>query len=121
MTAKINLDDKFGLFAEQWRPKIIATANGQEIKVVKVKGEFPWHQHDDEDEFFLVWRGRFRVEFRDRIVELGPGECVVVPRGIEHRTCADEEAEILLIEPSGTLNTGNVSDAEFTAPTDVAI
>ena len=121
MTLKINLDEKFGLLAEQWRPKIIAAANGQEVKLVKVHGEFPWHHHDDEDEFFLVWKGRFRVEFRDHIVELGPGECVVVPRGVEHRTCADEEAEILLIEPSGTLNTGNVSDAEFTAPTGVVI
>jgi mannose-6-phosphate isomerase-like protein (cupin superfamily) len=121
MTTKVNLDDKFGLFAEQWRPKIIATSNGQEVKLVKVQGVFPWHHHDNEDEFFLVWTGRFRVEFRDHIVELGPGECVVVPRGVEHRTCADEEAEILLIEPSGTLNTGNVSDARFTAPTDVPI
>ena len=118
---RINLDEKFGLFAEQWRPKIIASANGQEIKIVKVQGEFPWHHHANEDEFFMVWKGRFRVEFRDHAVELGPGECVVVPRGIEHRTCADQEAEILLIEPAGVLNTGNVTDAEFTAPTGVAI
>jgi len=121
MTARINLDEKFALFSEQWRPKIIAAANGQEIKIVKVKGEFPWHHHDAEDEFFMVWKGRFRVEFRDRIVELGPGECVVVPRGVEHRTCADEEAEILLIEPAGAVNTGNVTDAEFTAPAGVVI
>jgi mannose-6-phosphate isomerase-like protein (cupin superfamily) len=121
MATKINLDQKFSLFVERWRPKVIAAMNGQEIKLVKVKGEFPWHQHEREDEFFLVWRGRFRVEFRDRVVEMGPGECVVVPRGIEHRTCADDEAQILLFEPSGTVNTGNVADAEYTAPTGIAI
>jgi mannose-6-phosphate isomerase-like protein (cupin superfamily) len=118
---RINLDEKFGLFTEQWRPKVIAAANGQEVKIVKVQGEFPWHHHTEEDEFFMVWKGRFRVEFRDHAVELGPGECVVVPRGIEHRTCADQESEILLIEPTGVINTGNVTDAEFTAPTGVAI
>jgi len=121
MTAKINLDEKFARFSERWRPKIIAAANGQEIKLVKVQGEFPWHHHADADEFFMVWKGRFRVEFRDRIVDLGPGECVVVPRGVEHRTCADEEAEILCFEPTGVLNTGNVADAEYTAPTGVTI
>ena len=121
MTAKINLDEKFGRFTERWQPKIIATANRQEIKIVKVKGEFPWHHHDDADEFFMVWKGRFRVEFRDRIVDMGPGECVVVPRGIVHRTCADDEAEIILVEPAGVVNTGNVVDAEFTAPSGVAI
>jgi mannose-6-phosphate isomerase-like protein (cupin superfamily) len=121
MTNKINLDQKFALFDEQWRPKVIASLNGQELKLVKVKGEFPWHRHEQEDEFFLVWKGRFRVEFRDHIVEMGPGECVVVPRGVEHRTCADDEAQILLFEPSGTINTGNVVDARFTAPTGIAV
>ena len=118
---RINLDEKFSLFTEHWRPKIIAAANGQEVKIVKVQGDFPWHQHEGDDEFFMVWKGRFRVEFRDHVVELGPGECVVVPRGIEHRTCAAEEAEILLIEPAGVVNTGNVTDADFTAPTGVTI
>ncbi len=113
---KISLSEKFSLFSECWRPKVIAALNGQEIKLAKVKGEFPWHHHENEDEFFLVWKGTFRVEFRDRVVELKPGECVVVPRGVEHRTCADEEAEILLFEPSGVLNTGNVQDVVFTAP-----
>ena len=111
---KISLDDKFALFDEHWRPKTIAALNGQEVKLVKVKGEFPWHHHADEDEFFLVWKGQFRVEFRDRVVTLGPGECVVVPRGTEHRTCADEEACILCFEPADMLNTGNVSDAGCT-------
>ena len=121
MSIKINLDEKFGLFREHWRPKVIASLNGQEVKVIKVKGEFPWHQHENEDEFFLVWKGTFRVEFRDHIVEMGPGECVVVPCGVEHRTCAREEAEILCFEPSGVLNTGNVADAKYTAPRGIAI
>jgi mannose-6-phosphate isomerase-like protein (cupin superfamily) len=118
---KINLDEKFALFEEHWRPKTIAALNGQEVKIVKVKGEFPWHHHANEDEFFMVWKGVFRVEFRDRVVTLGPGECVVVPRGTEHRTCADEEACILCFEPAETLNTGNVRDAAYTAPRGVAI
>jgi mannose-6-phosphate isomerase-like protein (cupin superfamily) len=105
---KINLDEKFGLFKEHWRPKIIAAVNGQEVKIIKVKGEFVWHHHSNEDEFFMVWKGKFHVEFRDRIVELAPGECVVVPRGIEHRTCGDEEAQVLCFEPAGVINTGNV-------------
>jgi mannose-6-phosphate isomerase-like protein (cupin superfamily) len=118
---KISLDDKFALFEEHWRPKTIAALNGQEVKIVKVKGEFPWHHHADEDEFFMVWKGTFRVEFRDRVVTLGPGECVVVPRGTEHRTCADDEACILCFEPADTLNTGNVRDAAYTAPRGVVI
>ena len=77
---EISLDEKFALFDEHWRPKTVAALNGQEVKLVKVKGEFPWHHHADEDEFFMVWKGQFRVEFRDRVVTLGPGECVVVPR-----------------------------------------
>jgi mannose-6-phosphate isomerase-like protein (cupin superfamily) len=116
MTNKVNLREKFDLFTEHWRPKIVASLNGQEIKIIKVLGDFPWHHHENEDEFFLVWKGQFRVEFRDRIVSMGPGECVVVPRGIEHRTCADEEAEVLCFEPMGVLNTGNVTDTAFTAP-----
>jgi mannose-6-phosphate isomerase-like protein (cupin superfamily) len=118
---KISLDEKFGLFDEHWRPKTIAALNGQEVKIVKVKGEFPWHHHADEDEFFMVWKGTFRVEFRDRVVTLKPGECVVVPRGIEHRTCADQEAWILCFEPAATLNTGNVRDVTYTAPRGVVI
>ena len=117
----ISLNEKFSLFSEHWRPKIIASLNGQDVKIVKVRGEFPWHHHDNEDEFFLVWKGIFRVEFRDRVVTLRPGECVVVPRGVEHRTCADEEAEILCFEPANTLNTGNVRDPAYTAPQGVAI
>ena len=90
---KVSICEKFARFAEHWRPKIIAELNGQKVKLVKVQGNFPWHSHDDVDELFLVWRGRFRVEFRDRTVELGPGQLVVVPRGVEHRTAADDEAD----------------------------
>lgn len=117
----INLDEKFARFTEHWRPKVAAELNGQELKLVKAKGVFPWHVHEREDELFFVWRGRFRVEFRDRVVDLGPGELVVVPRGTEHRTAADEEAEILVFEPADVRNTGNVIDDRFTAPNRVAI
>lgn len=113
---RISITEKFACFSEQWRPKIIAELNGQDVKLVKVQGTFPWHHHDDIDEMFLVWRGQLRVEFKDRIVVLGPGELVVVPRGTEHRTAADTEAEVLLLEPTGVLNTGNVTDETFTAP-----
>ena len=109
---KISLDEKFGLFDEHWRPKIIATVNGQDVKIIKVKGEFLWHHHADEDEFFMVWKGRFHVEFRDRMVELGQGECIVVPRGVEHRTWADEQALVLCFEPAGVVNTGNVQSEQ---------
>lgn len=113
---KISLPEKFSLIHEHWRPKVIAELNGQEVKLVKFDGTFPWHRHESEDEMFLVWRGRMRIEFRDRVVELGPGEACVVPRGIEHRTLADDEAEVLLFEPAATRNTGDVVDPVFTAP-----
>ena len=118
---KISLAEKFSLFTEHWRPKLIGELNGQEVKLVKFQGTFPWHLHEHEDELFLVWRGRFRVEFRDHIVELGPGEMVIVPHGIEHRTAADEEAEVLIFEPANVRNTGNVESGEFTAPDRVRI
>jgi mannose-6-phosphate isomerase-like protein (cupin superfamily) len=113
---KINISKKFSLFSEYWRPKVIAELNGQEVKLVKFKGEFVWHCHGLEDELFLVWRGSFRVEFRDHIVELKQGEMLVVDRGIEHRTVADEEVEVLIFEPRATRNTGNIADEHFTAP-----
>ena len=116
MSDKFNLEQKFALFSELCRPKVVAALNGQAIKLVKVQGTFPWHDHAAEDEFVLVWKGCFRVESRDRVRELGPGEGVVVPRGVEHRTAADEEAEVLVCEPAATRNTGNVTDATFTAP-----
>jgi mannose-6-phosphate isomerase-like protein (cupin superfamily) len=114
-----NLDESFARITEHWRPKVVASLNGQEVRLVKVQGEFPWHHHDEQDELFLVWKGRFRVEFRDRVVELKPGELIMVPRGTEHRTAADEEAEVLLFEPADTRNTGNVISEEFTAPNQI--
>jgi mannose-6-phosphate isomerase-like protein (cupin superfamily) len=112
----IDLAEKFALIAEHWRPRIVAQLNGQEVKLVKFKGTFVWHDHEHADEMFLVWRGTMRVEFRDRIVELGPGQLLVIPRGVEHRTAADEEAEVLIFEPAATRNTGNVVSETFTAP-----
>ncbi len=118
---KIALDDKFAKFTEHWRPKVVAALNGQEVKLVKVQGEFPWHKHDAAEEMFLVWRGRFRVEYRDRVVELGPGEFTVVPRGVEHRTAADAEAEVLIFEPADVVNTGDAPPSRFTAPNNAGI
>jgi mannose-6-phosphate isomerase-like protein (cupin superfamily) len=117
----VNLDEKFSLFSEHWRPKVAARLNGQELKLIKVQGVFPWHKHDSDDEMFLVWRGVFQVEFRDRIVTLNVGELLVVPAGVEHRTMAAEEAEVLCFEPAGVRNTGNVVDGDFTAPQGVEI
>ncbi len=113
---KVNLAEKFALISEHWRPKAVGELNNQEIKLAKIKGEFPWHQHEREDEMFLAVRGSFRIEFRDKTIDLNEGEFVVVPRGVEHRPVADEEAEILLFEPRGVKNTGNVEDENFTAP-----
>jgi mannose-6-phosphate isomerase-like protein (cupin superfamily) len=121
MTAKFNLDAKFALFSDHWRPKVIASLNGQELKLVKVTGTFPWHYHAAEDELFITWKGTFRVEFRDRLVELHAGEGLVVPRGVEHRTSADEEAEVLCFEPANTRNTGDLANGPFTAPNGAAL
>ena len=118
---KVSLVEKFGLFQEHWRPKVVAELNGQEVKLVKAEGTFPRHVHESEDEIFMVWRERFRVEFRDWVVELNPGELLVVPRGVEHCTAADEEAEILVFEPRNVVNTDDVTDAVFTAPLGVKV
>ena len=114
---KINVRDKLALITEYWRPEVVGALNGQEVKLVKFRGEFVWHHHDAEDELFLGVDGTFRVEFRDRVVDLGPGEFLIVPRGVEHRTVAESEAHVLLFEPAATRNTGNVVDPVFTAPT----
>ncbi len=113
---RVSLPEKFALIQEHWRPKIVAELTGQEVKLVKFQGVFPWHHHEKEDEMFLVWHGRMTIEFRDRTVNLTEGELCVVPRGIEHRTMADQEAWALLFEPAETRNTGNVADPQFTAP-----
>jgi len=113
MIDKINLAEKFSRITEYWKPYIVGELNGQLVKLDKLKGEFVWHHHENEDEMFLVVKGRFRIEFRDKTVWLEEGEFIVVPRGVEHKPVADEEAWIVLFEPASTLNTGNVNN-EFT-------
>jgi mannose-6-phosphate isomerase-like protein (cupin superfamily) len=105
---KINLLEKFGLFSEHWSPKIVGELNGQQVKLAKLKGEFIFHQHENEDELFLVIKGILKMEFRDKTVELNEGEVLIVPRGVEHKPVAEEEAWLLLFEPASTLNTGNL-------------
>lgn len=112
---KVNLAEKFSLISEHWRPKVVGELNGQEVKLVKFEGEFPWHHHETEDELFMAVKGNFRLEFRDRTVELAPGEFVIVPHGVEHRPVADEEVEVLLFEPAQVRNTGDIVDEVFTA------
>ena len=108
LPTKINLGQKLDLIREHWKPAIVGELNGQHVKLVKFLGEFVWHKHDAEDEMFLVVEGEFRMEFRDRAVELRAGEFLIVPRGVEHRPVADSEVHVLLFEPATTLNTGNV-------------
>ena len=107
MTGAINLHEKLDLFAEHWQPKIVAEINDYDVRIVKLKGEFVWHKHDDTDDFFLVLKGHLTIQLRNRNVELDEGELYVVPRGVEHCPRAEEETSILLIEPSGTVNTGD--------------
>ncbi len=105
---KINLTHKLASFTDHWQPRIVGELNGQHVKVVKLQGEFVWHHHETEDELFLVLKGAITIQLRDRDVHLSEGEFFIVPRGLEHRPVAAEEAHILLFEPAGTLNTGNV-------------
>ena len=107
MSEAINLGEKLELFDEHWQPKIVAQLNDYDVRIVKVKGEFVWHKHDETDDFFLVLKGHLTIQLRDRDVELDEGELFVVPRGVEHCPRAEEEASVLLIEPSGTVNTGD--------------
>lgn len=107
---KVNLKQKLQLFQEHWKPKIVGELNGQMVKLVKFQGPFVWHHHAQEDEMFLVVKGRFRMEFRDRELRLEEGEFLIVPRGVEHRPVAKEEAHVLLFEPPSVLNTGNVTN-----------
>lgn len=104
---KINLAEKLELFTETWSPKVIAELNRQQVKLARIKGEFVWHKHDNEDELFYVVDGSFRMEFRDKTVELQKGDMIVVPRGTDHRPVAEREACIMLFEPAATLNTGD--------------
>ena len=109
MIQKVNLAEKFGKFSEQWTPKIAGELNDSYLKLAKVEGRFLWHRHEEEDELFLVIRGRLRIELREQAeIVLHPGEFVIIPKGVEHRPVADEEAHIVLLEPKATKHTGNV-------------
>jgi mannose-6-phosphate isomerase-like protein (cupin superfamily) len=112
----VNLADKFARFSEHWNPKILARLNDYHVKAVKLKGEFVWHRHVDTDELFLVTKGSLVIRLRDRDVSLGPGELLVVPKGVEHQPVAEEECEVLLIEPAGTPNTGDAGGARTVQP-----
>ena len=112
---KVNLADKLSRFSAHWQPKVVGELNGQQVKLVKFVGPFVWHHHDHEDELFLVVKGRFRMELRDRDLWIEEGELVVIPRGVEHRPVADEEVQVLLFEPASTLNTGNVTSERTVA------
>jgi mannose-6-phosphate isomerase-like protein (cupin superfamily) len=113
--SKVSLSEKLALFADHWAPRTIAALNDYEIKVARLKGEFVWHRHVETDELFLVLKGTLRMGLRDGDVELGPGDLYVVPRGVEHRPVADDEVEVLLIEPANIVNTGDAGGA-LTAP-----
>lgn len=104
---KVNLAEKLSLFHDYWNPKIVGDLNGQQVKLVKFKGEFVWHKHDNEDELFYVVKGSFTMEFRDKTVEVNEHEFLIVPKGVEHRPVAENEVSVMLFEPANTLNTGD--------------
>ena len=107
---KVNISEKFAQFNDFYNPRIIGELNGQHVKAVKLKGEFVWHHHESEDELFFVMKGKLKMEFREKTVEVNAGEFIIVPRGIEHRPVAEDEVHILLFEPDSTINTGNIEN-----------
>jgi mannose-6-phosphate isomerase-like protein (cupin superfamily) len=115
---KINLEDKLSKFSEHWSPKVIAEMNDYQFKLVKIEGEFVWHEHPDTDEVFIVIEGTMQIEFEDRTIELSEGEMLVVPKGVRHKPYAEEECKVMLVEPRGVVNTGDTGD-ELTADNDV--
>jgi mannose-6-phosphate isomerase-like protein (cupin superfamily) len=114
---KINLKSKFNKFNDRWSPKIIAEMNDYQFKLVKIKNDFVWHKHDDTDEVFIVVEGKIHIEFEDKTIEINEGEMIVVPKGTKHKPYAIEEAKIMLVEPSGVINTGD-NQGHLTAPND---
>lgn len=116
---KVNIAEKLTLINDHWRPKVVGQLNGQEVKLIKFKGDFVWHHHEKEDELFLCIKGVLSVEFRDQTIELHPGEFLIVPHSVEHRTRSADETEVLIFEPAETRNTGNITDETFTAPNGV--
>jgi mannose-6-phosphate isomerase-like protein (cupin superfamily) len=119
MEDKVNLEEKLGTLQELWAPGIVGYLNDYKLIVVKVRGEFVWHKHDETDDFFMVLSGRLTIQLRDRDVELGPGELFVVPRGVEHCPKADEEAHVLVIEPKDTVNTGDAGGDLTATPVEI--
>ena len=119
MNDKISLARQLSDFDETWSPRIVGELNGQLVKIAKIQGEFVWHHHDAEDEFFLVLKGRMRIHLRDRVVSLNEGECFIVPRGVEHKPEADDTCHILLFEPATTRNTGNVTNDRTIEPSEL--
>ncbi len=115
---KVNIAEKFAQFSEHWSPKIVGEVNNFHVKLAKLKGEFMWHHHDEEDEMFLVIKGRLLMKFRDRDVTIDEGEFIIVPHGVEHLPVAEEEVELILFEPAGTLNTGNLQNERTVAELD---
>jgi mannose-6-phosphate isomerase-like protein (cupin superfamily) len=107
---KVNITEKLSQFTDHWNPRIIGELNGQQVKAAKLKGEFFFHHHEHEDELFLVIKGTLKMEFRDKTVFINPGEFLIVPRGVDHKPVAEEEVELLLFEPTSTLNTGNIEN-----------
>jgi mannose-6-phosphate isomerase-like protein (cupin superfamily) len=114
---KINLEDKLSKFSEHWSPKVIAEMNDYQFKLVKIEGEFVWHEHPDTDEVFIVIEGTMQIEFEDRTIELNEGEMLVVPKGVRHKPYAEEECKVMLVEPRGVVNTGD-AEGDLTAPND---
>jgi mannose-6-phosphate isomerase-like protein (cupin superfamily) len=112
MPEKVNLKEKFSLFSDQWSPKIVGELNDFHVKLAKIEGEFVWHHHDVEDELFLVIKGSLLMKMRDKDVRVNEGEFIIIPHGVEHKPVAESECHIMLFEPKGTLNTGNVQDAK---------
>lgn len=114
---KIDLREKLGLFDEHWTPKVIAEMNEYQFKLVKIQGEFVWHDHSDTDEVFIVIEGEMRIEFEDRTIVLSEGQMLVVPKGVRHKPMADSECKVMLVEPRGVVNTGE-TESDLTAPND---
>lgn len=110
---KVNISEKLSLFDDHWNPRVVGELNGQHVKLAKLKGEFVWHKHDEEDEMFYVLDGLLKIQFRDRTVELSKNEFIIIPKGTEHKPIADEEVSVMLFEPASTLNTGNTK-SDFT-------
>ncbi|GAA4440893.1 cupin domain-containing protein [Pontibacter saemangeumensis] len=111
---KVTLSEKFSLINDHWNPRVAGELNGQQVKLAKFLGPFEWHHHANEDEFFMVMKGQIEIHLRDKVVTLRPGEFLIVPRGVEHRPVANEEAEVLMFEPASTINTGNLENSDRT-------